>query len=218
VLRSFNSSITVVSILRLKYLVQFAHTDNVTWDYLPIGYWSAVESHVGVMVAALPAIRSLQRSISDRFFPKPVTATSYYEDDTKNSSRKASRKDSHSHILSSLARSHIDKEDFMRLDEYEMAVGANMKDGPSSVNSPTLSHFERSLGRRFRPNDDLAPLAFAAAPMSDLTDPPMSHSRSPSMGGIMVHSEFSVNTGGHFEQAISRTESEELTDRIRCRI
>ncbi|KAH5122993.1 hypothetical protein HBH71_038790 [Parastagonospora nodorum] len=210
--------ITVVSILRLKYLVQFAHTDNVTWDYLPIGYWSAVESHVGVMVAALPAIRSLQRSISDRLFPKPVTATSYYEDETKNSSRKASRKDSHSHILSSLARSHIDKEDFMRLDEYEMKIGADMKDGPSSVNSPTLSHFERSLGRHFRPDDDVAPLAFAWAPMSEPIDQQRGHSMNPSMGGIMVQSEFSVNSGSHIGQAISRTDSEELTDKIRCRI
>lgn len=170
------------------------------------------------MVAALPAIRSLQRAISDRLFPKPVTATSYYEDDTKNSSRKASRKDSHSHILSSLARSHIDKEDFMRLDEYEMRVGAETKDGPSSVNSPTLSHFEKSMGRRFRPSYAVAPLDFAEAPMSEPTDEEMGLSMNPSMGGIMVQSEFSVNRGSHIGEAISRTDSEELTDKIRCRI
>jgi len=206
--------------LRLKYLVQFAHTDNVTWDYLPIGYWSAVESYVGVMVAALPAIRSLQRAISDCLFPKPVTATSYYEDDTKNSSRKASRKDSNSHILSSLARSHIDK-DFMRLDEYEMRVGAETKHAPSSLNSlnsPTLSHFEKSMGRRFRPSYSVAPLAFAEAPMSEPTDREMGHSMGPSMGGIMVQSEFSVNRGSHVGQHISRTDSGELTHKIRGRI
>jgi hypothetical protein len=48
--------VTIVSILRLKYMIQFAATSNVTWDYLPIGYWSAVEAHVGAIVACLPSV------------------------------------------------------------------------------------------------------------------------------------------------------------------
>lgn len=55
--------VTVVSMLRLKYMIQFANSHNVTWDYTPIGYWSTLEVHVGIILACLPAIRSLQRRI-----------------------------------------------------------------------------------------------------------------------------------------------------------
>ncbi|KAI4834464.1 hypothetical protein E4T44_08787, partial [Aureobasidium sp. EXF-8845] len=126
--------VTIVSILRLKYLIQFAHTDNVTWDYLPVGYWSAVETHVGVMVACAPAIRSLQFQIREKLFPKPATASSYYED-TKNSSKTRSKVDSANRSwggggskidgprsrLSSIAPHR--KDDFVQIDEYEMNVG-----------------------------------------------------------------------------------------------
>jgi hypothetical protein len=193
--------------LRLKYLIQFAHTDNVTWDYLPIGYWSAVESHVGVMVACLPAIRSLQRSIRDKLFPKPVTATSYYEDDTKQSSKKASRKDSHSRIFSSLGRSQVDKEDFVRLDEYEMRAGLDAKDG---VSSPTPSSFERTLTQSFKSHEDVLPLAHSGAPMGQPMGQPM--------GGILVQSEYSVDRASPLGHILKKSDSEELTDKLRCRI
>lgn len=69
-------SVTVVSIIRLNWMVQFASTQNVTWDYTAIGYWSSLEVHVGVIVACLPALRALQH----RLFPNSKTATSYYND------------------------------------------------------------------------------------------------------------------------------------------
>ncbi|OSS45433.1 hypothetical protein B5807_10410 [Epicoccum nigrum] len=168
--------ITVVSMLRLKYLVQFAHTDNVTWDYLPIGYWSAVETHVGVMVACLPAMRSLQTSIKGRLFPKPKTNTSYYNDSGLSSAKKNSRKDSHSRILSSLGRSQIDKDDFVRLDEFEMHGKQQLSDGQQTPTS-----FERAVTQSSRSNEDVLPVVNSGAPMGQ------------SMGGILVQSEYSVN-------------------------
>jgi hypothetical protein len=60
--------------LRLKYMIQFANSHNVTWDYTPIGYWSTLEVHVGVIIACLPAVRSLQR----RIFPSTQSPSSYY--------------------------------------------------------------------------------------------------------------------------------------------
>jgi hypothetical protein len=162
--------------LRLKYLVQFAHTDNVTWDYLPIGYWSAVESHVGVMIACLPALRSLQTSIKGRLFPKPKTQNSYYNDSGLSSTKKNSRKDSHSRILSSLGRSQVDKEDFVRLGEYEMYGKEQPTDGQQTPTS-----FERAVTQSSRSNEDVLPVVNSGAPMGQ------------SMGGILVHSEYSVN-------------------------
>ncbi|KAF2475432.1 uncharacterized protein BDR25DRAFT_382409 [Lindgomyces ingoldianus] len=49
---------TVVSMLHLKWLIQFAKTENVTWDYTPVGYWSTFEVHVSIIIACLPALRS----------------------------------------------------------------------------------------------------------------------------------------------------------------
>ncbi|KAJ4350086.1 uncharacterized protein N0V89_008707 [Didymosphaeria variabile] len=60
--------------LRLKYMIQFANSHNVTWDYTPIGYWSTLEVHVGIIIACLPAVRSLQR----RIFPSSRSPNSYY--------------------------------------------------------------------------------------------------------------------------------------------
>ncbi|KAF2008098.1 hypothetical protein P154DRAFT_614482 [Amniculicola lignicola CBS 123094] len=66
--------VTVVSALRLKWMIQFANTENVTWDYTPVGYWSTLEVHIGIIVACLPALRSLQH----RIFPSTKLPPSYY--------------------------------------------------------------------------------------------------------------------------------------------
>jgi hypothetical protein len=186
--------------LRLKYLIQFAHTDNVTWDYLPIGYWSAVESHVGVMVACLPAIRSLQSSIQRKLFQKPATQPSYYEDGTKDSSNKeASRKDFHSRIMSSLGRSRADKEDFVQLDEFKTKGDADSKGGK---NSPTPSSFERTLTLPFKSSEDILPLANSGQPM----------------GGILVQSEYNVDRASPLGKTPTRSSDQELAYRLRGHI
>ncbi|KAJ5769095.1 hypothetical protein N7520_003654 [Penicillium odoratum] len=69
--------VTLVSILRLKSLINFASTTDLTWDYVTIGYWSTVECDVGVICACLPAIRSLLRRVSPRFFGDTEPAKSY---------------------------------------------------------------------------------------------------------------------------------------------
>jgi hypothetical protein len=55
-------------------MIQFAKTDNVTWDYTPVGYWSTLEVHVGIVIACLPALRALQH----RLFPGSKKSSSYY--------------------------------------------------------------------------------------------------------------------------------------------
>lgn len=188
--------------LRLKFLIQFAHTENVTWDYLPIGYWSAVESQVGVMVACLPAIRSLLGSVKRKLFPKPATQPSYYEDISHDSSKKASRKDSHSRIFSSIGRSRADKDDFVQLDE--MDTKGDLESGREK--SPTSSDFERSLTQSFKPNEDILPLAYSGAPMGQ------------PMGGIMVQSEYSVDRSNELGKIPTRSSDQELAYRLGGRI
>lgn len=51
--------VTVVSILRLQSLVNFAKGHNATWDFYDVSLWSTVEICVGIMCACLPNIRLL---------------------------------------------------------------------------------------------------------------------------------------------------------------
>ncbi|KAF1929736.1 uncharacterized protein M421DRAFT_128424 [Didymella exigua CBS 183.55] len=194
--------ITVVSMLRLKYLVEFAHTTNLTWDYLPIGYWSAVESHVGVMVACLPAIRSLLGSLKRKFFPQTATQLSYYEDLSKDSNKKASRKRSHSRIFSSIGRSRADKEDFLQLGEFETKGDVESK----GKSSPTQSSFERSLTQAFKWNEDILPFAYSGAQMGQ------------PLGGILVRSEYSVDRTCELGKTPTRSSDQELAYRLGGRI
>jgi hypothetical protein len=61
-------------------MAQFASSSNMTWDNTPVGYWSVIEVHTGIVFACLPAIRSLQY----RFFPKPSPADTAYSYDYKD--------------------------------------------------------------------------------------------------------------------------------------
>lgn len=189
-------SVTIVSILRLKYLIQFAHTDNVTWDYLPVGYWSAVETHVGVMVACAPAIRSLQFQIREKLWPKPASQPSYYSSDTKNSSKARSKVDSANRSWGGGVVSKADgprsrlsvhrKDDFVEIDEYEMNVGDGFEsrrrdnDEEDRIGVEETGS-ERSTMRSYTPHDDVAPLAATAAPIGRGY-----------VNGIMVQTDWSV--------------------------
>ncbi|GIK00967.1 hypothetical protein Aspvir_004997 [Aspergillus viridinutans] len=68
--------VTLVSIVRLNSLVHFAATDNVTWDYVEVGYWSTIEVHVGIICACLPALRALMRRLCPTMFGDTTRAAS----------------------------------------------------------------------------------------------------------------------------------------------
>lgn len=65
------SSVTVISILRLRSLVTFASSLNPTWDQVDIINWSNLELNIGIMCANLPTIRV----ILVRLFPKVLGTT-----------------------------------------------------------------------------------------------------------------------------------------------
>ncbi|KAI1852284.1 hypothetical protein JX265_006334 [Neoarthrinium moseri] len=60
--------VTVVSAIRLRSLIEFGTTSNVTQDYVEVGYWSTIEVPVGVICACMPAIRSLFSQVFPAIF------------------------------------------------------------------------------------------------------------------------------------------------------
>ncbi|KAL0261584.1 hypothetical protein SLS55_003014 [Diplodia seriata] len=70
--------VTVVSMLRLKWMIQFANSTNVTWDYVPIGYWSTIEVHAGILCACLPAVRALVYKCFPRLRERGSTRSGKY--------------------------------------------------------------------------------------------------------------------------------------------
>ncbi|KXT09771.1 hypothetical protein AC579_6150 [Pseudocercospora musae] len=63
--------VTIVSILRLQVLIEFGASQNPTWDYRAVGYWSTIELHAAVVCACMPAIRNFIR----RFLPRLMGST-----------------------------------------------------------------------------------------------------------------------------------------------
>ncbi|KAL6244186.1 hypothetical protein RBB50_009056 [Rhinocladiella similis] len=64
--------ITIVSIVRLTSLVQFANSTNPTYDNVPTAYWSVLEAFVSIICTCLPAVRALLRKV----FPTCFGSTS----------------------------------------------------------------------------------------------------------------------------------------------
>ena len=77
---------TVVSIIRLQSLFQFANSTNPTWDNLAVTIWSTVEINVGIICVCMPSLRVLLV----RIFPKLLgttrntSANEYYPQGSRN--------------------------------------------------------------------------------------------------------------------------------------
>ncbi|KAG9562314.1 CFEM domain-containing protein, partial [Aureobasidium melanogenum] len=59
VMFSLGIFVTFVSVVRLRSLIVFANSQNITWDYNDAAWWSTVEIHVGIICACLPSVRAL---------------------------------------------------------------------------------------------------------------------------------------------------------------
>ncbi|KAK1622158.1 hypothetical protein BDP81DRAFT_155037 [Colletotrichum phormii] len=49
----------IASMIRLKYMITFAHSFDPTWDYVDVVDWSSLELNAAVMCGSLPALRPL---------------------------------------------------------------------------------------------------------------------------------------------------------------
>lgn len=56
---NFVCSVTVVSIIRLQYLVSLGSSHNPTYDQIDISVWSTVEINIGIICASMPSLRIL---------------------------------------------------------------------------------------------------------------------------------------------------------------
>ncbi|GAW24911.1 hypothetical protein ANO14919_145070 [Xylariales sp. No.14919] len=64
----FGFFITIISILRLRTLVVFANSTNVSYDYVEPGLYSVVEASVSIIVGCLPSVRALLLTVMPKFF------------------------------------------------------------------------------------------------------------------------------------------------------
>ncbi|KAI0428630.1 hypothetical protein F5Y09DRAFT_332404 [Xylaria sp. FL1042] len=60
--------ITIISILRLRTLVVFANSTNVSYDYVEPGLYSVIEASVSIIVGCLPSTRALLITVMPKFF------------------------------------------------------------------------------------------------------------------------------------------------------
>jgi hypothetical protein len=74
-------STTIVSIVRLQSLVQFASSTNPTYDNVPTAYWSVLEAFVGIFCICMPALRRFLANIFPRCFDSTQTDSKYRNHD-----------------------------------------------------------------------------------------------------------------------------------------
>ncbi|KAF2267230.1 hypothetical protein CC78DRAFT_614375 [Lojkania enalia] len=198
--------VTVVSVIRLEWMIQFANSENVTWDYAPVGYWSTLEVHVGIIIACLPALRALQH----RLIPVRKHASSYYNNfsgtngyNSRGGSQFKSLKGfkrnsqvttgaSQASMMRSGNRTHRDKE-FIQLNEYDL----RLDDNPDVEKSNGVGRgINRTQCERGDSNNDTVTLLSSPslnAPLSlDSSSPPRPHE------GIAIKKDYSVTVeSGH---------------------
>ncbi|CZR54682.1 related to integral membrane protein PTH11 [Phialocephala subalpina] len=118
--------VTLVSILRLQSLIEFATSQNFTWDYVPAAYWSTIEMHVGIVCACLPAHRFLLGTIRSKIVgsTKGASATISKSSETKGSKS----------VYQSPAKFDADsRSNFIPLDDIELsAAGSGIHRTPES--------------------------------------------------------------------------------------
>ncbi|KAI1129514.1 hypothetical protein F5Y10DRAFT_149877 [Nemania abortiva] len=60
--------VTIISVLRLKTLVVFANSMNVSYDYVEPGLYSVIEACISIICACLPAVRALLITLMPNIF------------------------------------------------------------------------------------------------------------------------------------------------------
>ncbi|KID70277.1 Extracellular membrane protein, CFEM domain protein, partial [Metarhizium brunneum ARSEF 3297] len=65
--------VTIVSILRLQSLVDFANSTNPTWDNWIVAWWSTIEVNVGMICTCLPTVRLILVRAAPRIFSTNIS-------------------------------------------------------------------------------------------------------------------------------------------------
>ncbi|KAK9778379.1 hypothetical protein SCAR479_04781 [Seiridium cardinale] len=132
--------VTIVSAIRLRSLIEFGTTRNVTQDYVEVGYWSTIEVPVGIICACMPAIRSLFSKVFPQMFGTTRGGKSEYA--YGNSQGYSSKLSGKPKLVSTTDSAHI------RV-KQEWTVMSNAVDNRSDVE---LRSFEQQIAVVESPN------------------------------------------------------------------
>lgn len=75
---TFPSSACITSIIRLKYLADFARSTDQTWDNIMPVIWSLIEVSIAIICACLPSLRALLAYHLPRFFSSETSTNGRY--------------------------------------------------------------------------------------------------------------------------------------------
>ncbi|KAK8035785.1 hypothetical protein PG991_001858 [Apiospora marii] len=144
--------VTIVSAIRLRSLIMFANSQNITWDYNEAAYWSTIEMHVGIVCACLPALRALFVSMGAKVLGTTKGGTKASGYSTGNSSKNAPRSGTfggsgNEKIAAQGVPRHGDESDFVPL--VEMNSRSKTPVGMAvSENGSVESHYHAQQQRR----------------------------------------------------------------------
>ncbi|KAI8954434.1 hypothetical protein F4801DRAFT_533184 [Xylaria longipes] len=78
--------VTIISIIRLKTLVVFANSTNISYDYVDPGLYSIIEASISIIICCLPATRALLSVIMPNLFPSTTNRSFSSGESPKNNS------------------------------------------------------------------------------------------------------------------------------------
>ena len=65
---NLNSSVCIVSVVRLAIYIKTLHSTDDTWFVLDGSIWTVIEANVGLICACMPALKALLHHCAPRFF------------------------------------------------------------------------------------------------------------------------------------------------------
>ena len=105
--------VTLISTLRFRTLILFAHSNNPTWDFLGVTIWSGAEAAVGVICACLPATKVFMTKIIPRWLGMKTKQSKSYASRQPGQVERSARK------WNSTRSTEAKDRDFVELAEVE---------------------------------------------------------------------------------------------------
>ncbi|KAF4813504.1 Satratoxin biosynthesis SC1 cluster protein 4 [Colletotrichum tropicale] len=145
--------ITIVSAIRLKSIATFSHSWNPTYDFYGLAMWSHTELCVGLIVACMPAARSLAR----RLFPELLYVTKV------STTRQSTRASGNVKIVS---------QDIATIAADDVHDGSTLAGSPSSSKKDSLATLtpDRIPLKRLTTSDSLMEISPSERPTSFYSD------------------------------------------------
>lgn len=136
VMFSLGIFVLATSCIRLRFMVQFARSTNPSWDYEETLIWSAAEVAMSIMVASLPAIRTLVVRVWPRMLSTGARKSSMRPSETSSEPKRPSigigrrpARSPQSRLFSMLARTRGEEEEGDSPSESQLELGDHARGG-----------------------------------------------------------------------------------------